>query len=212
MLAVHPSIKFTKDTDDDTIPFLDLLVIKTAEGNIETDIFYIKTNAHRYLCFESAHPRKIIRNIPFTLAQRITRIVSNPDRQEQHFKEVTEFLKECHYPDELIKNCIERAEAPFTNSNGLTGLEEDTLVFVSTYIPNLSFDKNYIRKRIEGVQTRRLKQAFKNTKIIFAKRQPKNPKQLLTSSTFSSSKPQPTEIGIKRCSGLVAQLIRVAVM
>ena len=109
-------------------------------------------------------------------------------------------MKECHYPDELIKNCIERAKAPFTNSNELTGLEEDTLVFVSTYIPNLSFDENYIRKQIEGVQTKRLKQAFNNTKIIFTKRQPKNLKQLLTSSTFSSSMPQPTEIGIKHCS------------
>ena len=35
-------IKFTKDTDDDRIPFLDLLVIKTAEGNIEIGIFYKK--------------------------------------------------------------------------------------------------------------------------------------------------------------------------
>ena len=108
-------------------------------------------------------------------------------------------MKECHYPDELIKNCTERAKAPFTNSNELTGLEEDTLVFVSTYISNLSFDENYIRKRTEGLQTKRLKQAFNNTKIIFAKRQPKNLKQLLTSSTFSSSTPQPTEIGIKHC-------------
>ena len=91
---LHPSIKFTKDTDDDRNPFLDLLVIKTAEGKIETNIFYKKTNTHRYLCFESAHPRKIKRNIPFTLAQRITRIVSNPDRREQRFKELTEFLKE----------------------------------------------------------------------------------------------------------------------
>ena len=73
------------------------------------------------------------------------------------------------------------------------------LVFVSTYIPNLSFDENYIRKRIEEVQTKHLKQAFNNTKIIFAKRQPKNLKELLTSSTFSSSTPQPKEIGIKYC-------------
>ena len=118
--------------------------IKTAEGNIEIDIFYKKTNAHRYLCFESANSRETKRNIPFTLAQRITRIVSNPDRQEQRFKELTEFLKECHYPDELIKNCIERAKALFTTRNEITGLEEDTLVFASTYIPNILFDENYI--------------------------------------------------------------------
>ena len=37
---LHSSIKFTKDTDDDKIPFLDLFVIKTAKGNIKTDIFY----------------------------------------------------------------------------------------------------------------------------------------------------------------------------
>ena len=143
--------------------------------------------------------KKNQKNIPFTLAQRITRIVSNPYRRKQRFKELTVFLNKCHYPDELIKNCIERAKAPFTNSNELTGLEEDTLVSVSTYIPNLPFDENYIRKRIEGVQTKRLKQAFNNTKLIFARRQPKNLKQLLTSSTFSSSAPQPTEIGIKHC-------------
>ena len=35
---LHPSRKFTKDTDDNRIPFLDLLVIKTAERKIETDI------------------------------------------------------------------------------------------------------------------------------------------------------------------------------
>ena len=117
-------------------------------------------------------------------------------------------MKECHYPDELIKNCFERAKAPFTNSNELTGLEEDTLVFVSTYIPNLSFDENYILKQIEGVQTKRLKQAFNNTKIIFAKRKPKNLKQLLTSSTFSSSTPQPTEIGMKHCGDKSCLLCR----
>ena len=120
---LHPSIKFTKDTEDDRIPFLDLLVIKTTKGKIETDVFYKKTNTHRNLCFESAHPRKVKRNIPFTLAHRITRIVSNPDHREQRFKELTKFLKECHYRDELIKTCIERAKAPFTNSNELMGLE-----------------------------------------------------------------------------------------
>ena len=62
-------------------------------------------------------------------------------------------MKECHYPDKLIKNCIARAKAPFKNNDELMGLEEDILVFVSTYIPNLSFDENDIKKQIEGVQT-----------------------------------------------------------
>ena len=103
---LYPSIKFTKEVDNNNIPFLDLMVVKTNEGNVETDIFYKKTNAHRYLYFESAHPRKTKRNIPFTLAQRITKIVSNPVQQKQRLQELIEFLIDCHYPKGLVeKKC-----------------------------------------------------------------------------------------------------------
>ena len=64
--TLHPLIKFTKEESDANIPFLDILVIKTEQGTIETDIFYKKTNAHRYLVFESAHQHKTKRNIPYT--------------------------------------------------------------------------------------------------------------------------------------------------
>ena len=64
------------------------MVVKANERNIETDIFYKKINAHGYVYFESAHPRKTKRNTPFTLAQRITRIVSNPIQQEQRLQEL----------------------------------------------------------------------------------------------------------------------------
>ena len=56
--TLRPLIKFTKEECDANIPFLDILVIKTEQGTTETDIFYKKTNAHRYLVFESAHLHK----------------------------------------------------------------------------------------------------------------------------------------------------------
>ena len=125
------------------------MVVKTNEGNIETDIFYKKTNAHRYPYFESAHPRKTKRNIPFTLAQRITRIISNPTQQEQRLQELIEFLIDCHYPKELAETAITRAkELPKSNID-ITGLEHETIAFVTTYIPSISVDENYTRKRIE---------------------------------------------------------------
>ena len=56
----------------------------------------------------------------------------------------------------------------------MLGIETDTLAFVTTYSPSLAFDEKYIRKRLQGVQTDRLKKAFSNTRLVFAKRQPMN--------------------------------------
>ena len=100
--TLHPSIKFTKEEGDSSIAFLDIMVIKAEDDTIQTDIFYKQTNAHRYLHFQSAHPHKIERNIPLTLAQRITRIVSNEKRRQERLSELAHFLKKCNYPENLI--------------------------------------------------------------------------------------------------------------
>ena len=62
------------------------MVIKAEDDTIETDIFYIETNAERYLHFQSTHPHKIKGNIPFTLSQRITpmKIAVNSASQSYH--------------------------------------------------------------------------------------------------------------------------------
>ena len=91
--TLHSSIKFRKEEGDSRIAFLDIMVMKAEDDTIETDIFYMETNAHRYLHFQSAHPHKIKRNIPFTLAQIITGIVSNENRREQHLSELEHFFK-----------------------------------------------------------------------------------------------------------------------
>ena len=87
--TLHPLIKFTKEKGDSNFPFLDILFIMTEQGTIETDIFYKKTNARRYLVFESAHPHKPKRNIPYTLPKTIIRIVSNEERQQQCLLELS---------------------------------------------------------------------------------------------------------------------------
>ena len=155
--TLHPSIKFTKEEGDLSIAFLDIMIIKAEDDTIETDIFYKETNAHRYLHFQSAHPRKIKRNIPFTLAQRITRIVSDKNRCEQRLSELAHFLRKCNYPEDLIAKNMERVKQPIQRNEEMLGIETDTLAFVTTYSPSLAFDENYIRKRLQGVQTDRLK-------------------------------------------------------
>ena len=82
----------------------------------------------------------------------------------------------------------------------MLGIEIETLAFVTTYSPSLAFDENYIRKRLQGAQTDRLKRAFNNTRLVFSKRQPMNLKRLLTSSVFSSTPIVEDSAKIKHCT------------
>ena len=67
-------------------------------------------------------------------------------------------------------------------------------------------DENYIRKRLQGLQTDRLKRAFNNTRLVVAKRQPMNLKRLLTSSVFSSTPIVGDFVKIKHCTNKRCQL------
>ena len=53
------------------------------------------------------------RNIPYCLARRIATIISDNTRRTKRFAELTFDLKKCGYPEELIKDAINK----FRNSN-----------------------------------------------------------------------------------------------
>ena len=121
--------------------------IKAEDDTIETDIFYKEANPNRYLHFQRAHPHKIKRSIPFTLTQRITRIVSNENRREQRLSELAHSFKKCNYPEEdLTAKNIERVKQPIQRNEEMLGIETETLAFVTIYSPSLAFDEIYIRK------------------------------------------------------------------
>ena len=68
----------------DAIPFLDIL-IKRNNDKIWMDIYYKLTDTHRCLPFSSNHPKHGKKNIPFTLASRICRIVENIEIKDETF-------------------------------------------------------------------------------------------------------------------------------
>ena len=57
--------KFTKEDDTKELPFLDITVIKDHDNSIARDIFYKKTNSHRYLDFCSCHRHHTKVNVPY---------------------------------------------------------------------------------------------------------------------------------------------------
>ena len=53
--SYHPTIKFTKESSDISVSFLDVLVTRK-EGVLETDLYCKPTDTHQYLQKTSCHP------------------------------------------------------------------------------------------------------------------------------------------------------------
>ena len=89
---------------------MDILVLKSSEGNITSDVFYKKTNTRRYLNFSSCHKSHVKRNVLYNIARRLVTIVWDPDQLEFRLNELRQFLLKFNYPKKRINNCFKRAK------------------------------------------------------------------------------------------------------
>ena len=75
----------------EAIPFLDTLC-QIKEGKICTDLYRKPTDRNKYLLPDSCHPYCNIKNIPYSLALRITRICTEEHTRDQRHNELKEML------------------------------------------------------------------------------------------------------------------------
>ena len=68
---IHPTIKFTSSHSPTNVPFLDVNVSLTSDGNINTDLYTKSTDKHQHLLYSSCHPLHTKKAIPFSLALRL---------------------------------------------------------------------------------------------------------------------------------------------
>ena len=61
----HPNLKFTSDSSEENVAFLDLTV-KLKQGKIETDLHVKSTDRHQHLHYISSHPEHTKRSIVFS--------------------------------------------------------------------------------------------------------------------------------------------------
>ena len=67
--SIHPTIKFTSSHSATNVPFLDVNVSLTNDGNICTDLYTKPTDKHQHLLYSSCHPLHTKKAIPFSLAR-----------------------------------------------------------------------------------------------------------------------------------------------
>lgn len=183
-------LNFTCDQKGRNVNFLDVNV-QTNDNRIVTDIFYKITDTKQYLDFRSYHPRHIKNNIPFNLARRICTIVSTKDKIDLRLEELRQNLLACNYPPGIINKGLEMALNIPQNQlreEKKTITNNSDIPFVTTNHPHSNETKNIIYETMKKVKNNEsLGKLFDNTRIINAKRQPPNLKQILTNSHFSST-------------------------
>ena len=201
MNSLDPSINFTMEKGK-SLPFLDVSFSLNSKNQLDTDIYYKKTDSHNYVQFFSFHPHKTLTNIPYSLARRICTIVSDPITRDKRLQELHGFLVKKQYPDSVIRNGIERAK---TIDRSLLlrpkekVAEENNLPFVYTFNCANPQVLDSIRQTTSLLApSERMSSVMSGRKIIAARRQPPSLKSLLFRPRFESQ--NSTTLGsVTRC-------------
>ena len=105
---LHQDIKFTMETGEKALSFLDILIIKE-HTEIIRDIYFKETDTEQYLNYFSCHPKHTKNSIPYNLSRRICTIVSNSELRMKRLQELKYSLIARKYPISLIESGINKA-------------------------------------------------------------------------------------------------------
>ena len=79
----HPNLKFTYQTSQNRVHFLDHHV-SLKDGAVFTDLHIKPTDGYQFLHHKSSHPSHINNSIPFSQASRISRLCSSQNDFNAH--------------------------------------------------------------------------------------------------------------------------------
>ena len=163
--SLYTGIKFTYETHQDKIPYLNVLVYKGGNG-LMCDIYFKDTDSREYLPFRSCHEHHTKTNIPFTLSRMICTIVEDVDIRRSRLRELRLYLLNCGYPLSGVNNAIYNASSIDQKELRIykdKQQEDNNLVFVTTFNPRNPNMKETLNKvMIDFVQNIR-KNNWKNS-------------------------------------------------
>ena len=109
------SIKFTYEEETEgSIPFLDTLIVRKADGTVKLLVYRKKTHTDQYLNFSSHHPLHQKLGVVRTLLDRCGNLVTEEQDRIQEQNKVQDALKVCGYPKwtfEKVKEQIRTKQA-----------------------------------------------------------------------------------------------------
>ena len=197
----HPMIKFTAQSSEERVDFLDTTVILDGT-TIHTDLYTKPTDTHQYLSPESCHPRHCTASIPYSQSLRLKRICSRTKDFTVRTNQLKTHLLARGYKDHLVSQQIQKAaDVPRTESleshPPRQRLQRTPLVV--TFHPSLSSLPSIARKHLGILHaSQRLEKAIPNPPLVSFRR-PRNLRNLLVRAQVPTPAP-PTLNGNAPCN------------
>nr|VZI07871.1 unnamed protein product [Spirometra erinaceieuropaei] len=105
--AVFPQIKFTREEEQEQqLPFLDVLVRRNVNGELESTVYRKSTNTNQLLSFHSNHPLAHKRSCVKTLFKRIQSHCSKPEDRAREARYLRDQFVQNGYPRAFISRCL----------------------------------------------------------------------------------------------------------
>jgi hypothetical protein len=136
--AVHPSFRFTIEEEiDGKLSFLDVLVVRDANGSISTTIYRKPTHTDRYLAFDSLHPLAHKASVVDTLVHRALTIPSSEALQQNELAHIRSVLQSNGYPPRFVSTRITTVMNRLQSRQPRALVQSERRVYLP-YLPGLS--------------------------------------------------------------------------
>ena len=107
--TIHPTIKFTLSHSRTDINFLDLHIYLDNDRKLRTTFYRKRTDCQSYIHFTSNHPLYIKRNIIYTQALRLNKLIDDDTELRKHLDMLTKSFIIQAYPLQFIHTEIQKA-------------------------------------------------------------------------------------------------------
>ena len=186
------SIKFTLEYSTLNIPFLDVLVGLTENGEIYTDLFKKETDARNYLNYTSAHPMSCKKGIPYGQFLRIRRICSDIRRFDVNAIEMAHSFMRRGYPENLVFSSLVRARRLerdvllIEKDKEKKEAENESIFLIQTFTPGQNVLGDIVDRNIDYLKKNPNLRDFSNVNITKAFRKPKCIKDYVVRASLKS--------------------------
>ena len=187
------SIKFTMEVSKDHVNFLATQVrINHINNTLETDLYCKPTDSHNYLLYNSAHPSKCKKSIPYSQFLRIRRICTNISDYDRHIVTLSTHFLRRGYPMDLLEAAAikaRRLDRPsLLTPKDVTEKDSDQVILVTTYEPSRDILRDIIKENWDYLGKSPITTFIHQKKLRVGYRRPKNLRDLLVKAECSLPK------------------------
>ena len=130
----HPNLRFTYETSQNSIIFLDLNV-SLNNGAIFNDLHIKPIDGHQFLHYKSYHPSHIKNSIPYSQALRISELCSSHNDFNAYISNLKDWLLAKYYRQKVVSEQI--VKVVFGKQPSRKDTSEQGVPFVAKYHPKL---------------------------------------------------------------------------